>query len=70
MTFPELFENVLTSRDVIACYYVRSANALIVSGSSSTRAGAVVIDDQGRVIAARPTKREALAALAHSTNNN
>lgn len=70
MSLSELFENVMSRRDVVPCYYVRSANCLIVSGSGVTTAGAIILDDSGQVVAARPTKREALVALGCSTNNN
>lgn len=70
MTFHKLFENVMTTRDVVSCYYVRSADLLVITGTGSRTAGAVIVDDRGQLVAARATKREALAALGCNITNN
>ncbi|MDT7531317.1 hypothetical protein OVY29_21910 [Sphingopyxis sp. SE2] len=70
MSLSELFENVMTRRDVVACYYVRAANSLIITGAGPTSAGAMILDDRGHLVAVRATKREALAVLGCSNNNN
>lgn len=51
---------ISTHRNVVAAYYVRSTRNWIVAGISKTAGGAVVVDSDGQIISAHPSKRDAL----------
>ena len=64
MSLSELFENVNMRREVVACYFVPAARAMIVTGvGGGHNGGAIVLDDAGQYVRSCGTKREALASI-------
>ncbi len=56
-------ESVSTHRDVVPCYYLRSSKQWIVTGIGKTNGGAVLLDDDGQIVNAYSSKRDALASI-------
>lgn len=56
-------------RDVVQCYFVKSAGVMIVTGLTRTHGGAAILDRAGAFKQAYPSKSAALAAICNSNNN-
>lgn len=66
MSISEIFSNVNMRREVVACYFVPAARAMVITGvGGGHNGGAVVVDDRGRFVCSYPTKRDALAAITN-----
>ena len=57
-------QSISTHRDVVAAYYVRSANAWVITALSKTGGGAVVVNDNGQIVKTFESKRAALRSIS------
>lgn len=66
MSISQIFENVNMRRDVVACYFVPAARAMVITGvGGSGNGGAVVLDDFGQLVRSFETKRDAIAFISN-----
>lgn len=59
----QALQKLCTHRAVVPAYYHRESGQWVVAGTAKTNGGAVVIDDDGRIVQAYSSKRDALAAI-------